>query len=132
MGFDQRSKTRIHPNLRFSIDRQQLAIAPKISVASGDLFAADRVGDCVIVVNDFQWPEASLADMQRLFRVVLTALSTLESFDKTHESSFLVLLQNDFRNRRLGRHQRPARRAIRVFPYLYLMKLHGSGVISKE
>ena len=70
--------------------------------------------------------------MQRLFRVDLTALSTLESSDKTHESSFLVLLLDDFWNQRLARHQRPARRAIRVFPYLYVMKLHGSGVISKE
>jgi hypothetical protein len=56
----------------------------------------------------------------------------LKASDKAHEPSFSVISLSQFKIGGIGRLHPAACVAIRVFCDLYLMKLHGSGVVRKQ
>jgi hypothetical protein len=80
-------KLLLQADLRFPVDRKQFAIAPQVSVAGSDFFAADGFFNGVVIVDNFQRAEAGFAYVKRLLRIFLSALSALKSLDKAHDSS---------------------------------------------
>src|SRR5439155_4557876 len=67
--------------------RQQVGVSPDGGRTGGDLLAADRAGDRLVVVDHLQRAEAELAHVERLGRVRARALTALETGDERHCSS---------------------------------------------
>src|ERR1043165_7188924 len=84
MGAHERREAGVEAGLGLAVDRQQLAVAPEVFRARGDLLARERFLDRVVVVDDLQRTEAGLADVERLFGVILAALAALQTFNVAH------------------------------------------------
>src|SRR5262249_1500088 len=90
LAMDQRRKAGMRPDFRFAVDRQQLAVAPQVVRPGLDFRAGHGGADLRVVVVDFQWSEACLADMQRSDRILLSAFLALEIGDVAHRSPLLM------------------------------------------
>src|SRR5579883_1935191 len=85
-GAHQRRKADMAADRGFIIQRQKVGIAPHGERTGGNCFSADLRSDLLIVVKHLQRAKAELADVDRLFFVLLAALAAAQTKDLSHRS----------------------------------------------